>query len=568
MVDYTAKPFHLTEEDISWVETTLDQMSLEEKIGQLFCLTGAMTDPEELQALIGRWRPGAFMYRAGNARDIQRACRVMNEASPIPMLLPCNLESGGNGISTEGTYFSRPLGVAATDDGVQARRLGLVCAREGAAAGCNWAFAPIADLDRNWRNPITNVRTFGSDTDKVIAMAGQFMEGVAEASRPMAVCIKHFPGDGVDERDQHLLPTVNSLSVREWMESYGKVYRALIDKGAQTVMCGHILQPALEKMLDPGMDEADMRPCSQSRRLIEGVLRGTLGFNGLVTTDATPMVGFSALSSRKEALQQAIAAGADMLLFCKDLEEDYGAIREGIENGVISPARIDEAVSRQLALKASLGLHRPVKTLGEDALAVIGCEEHRQWAAECAHKAVTLVKDNQRLLPISPKTMPHIRLTVVGEGEEKGFGESGAVAELLEQALREAGFAVSLYDYATMEHGEIFSAGVSDMKGKFDLSIVAANVNTASNYSSRRIDWVPLMAANAPWYTRDIPTLFVSFCNPYHMIDVPFISTFINCYSANEFTVQALVDKLTGKEPFWGENPVDPWCGAWGAQFM
>ena len=567
MINYKAKPFYLSDEDIAWVESTLASMTTEEKIGQLFCLTDMITDTEELKALIGKYKPGGFMYRAGDGEEIQRAYHAMNEASTVPMLFPCNLESGGNGISPDGTFFGRPLQVAATDDVEQARRLGYVCAREGTAVGCNWAYAPIVDIDFNWRNPITNVRTFGSDPKRVLAMAEGYMDGVAQVETPMAVCIKHFPGDGVDERDHHLMPTVNSLSAEEWMDSFGMVYKTLIDKGAQTVMCGHILQPALERMVNPDIRDEDMRPASHSYGLMTGILREKFGFNGLITTDATPMVGFSALESRADAIRSALMAGADMLVFCKSIEEDFGAIRDGLDSGAVTMVRLDEAVCRQLALKAALGLHR--RALPEkEALAALGCAEHGAWAAECAQKAITLVKDNQNLLPLSPEKTPRIRLTVIGEGHGGGFGESENVAERLKTALEKAGFTVSLYDYATMERGEIFTSGVAQMKEKFDLSLVVANVATGSNYTTRRIDWISLMAANEPWYMKDIPTMFMSFCSPYHMIDVPFISTFINCYSSSTFCVEAAVEKLTGKSGFEGVSPVDPWCNAWGAKFM
>ncbi len=567
MLDYKSKPFYLSDEDIVWVRESLASMSLEDKIGQLFCLTDITTDCGELQALVSKYRPGGFMYRAGNGADIQKAYAAMNAVAKIPMLFPCNLESGGNGISPEGTFFGRPLQVAATGETEQAERLGYVCASEGTAVGCNLAYAPIVDIDYNWRNPITNVRTFGSDPDTVLKMASAYMDGVARAERPMAVCIKHFPGDGVDERDHHLMPTVNSLSAQEWMSSFGKVYKTLIDKGAQTLMCGHILQPALERLIEPEIRDEDMLPASQSRNLIKGIIREKLGFNGLITTDATPMVGFSAIQSRANAIRSAISAGADMIVFCKNLDEDYAAVRDGLESGEISLERLDEAVCRQLALKASLGLHRsPLSS--PDALGKLGCEEHTRWAEECADKAITLVKDNQALLPISPEKTRRVRLTVLGENQSGGFGESENITEPLKEALEKAGFEVSLYDYASMERGEIFFCGAEDMKKKFDLSIVAANVATGSNYTSRRLDWIPLMAANEPWYMKDIPTLFISFCSPYHMIDVPFISTFINCYSSSRFCVEAAVDKLTGKSSFKGISPVDPWCGAWGASFM
>ncbi len=567
MIDYKAKPFFLSDEDIAWVNNTLASMSIDEKIGQLFCLTDMITDTEQLKDLIRKYNPGAFMYRAGNGAEIQQAYHAMSEASKVPMLYPCNLESGGNGISADGTFFARPLQVAATNDPEQARRLGYVSAQEGTSVGCNLAYAPIIDIDFNWRNPITNVRTFGSDPKRVLAMAEAYMDGVAEADAPMAVCIKHFPGDGVDERDHHLMPTVNSLSADEWMSTYGMVYKTLIDKGAQTVMCGHILQPALERLINPEIKDEEMLPASQSRALLTGILREKFGFNGLITTDATPMVGFSATQTRADAIRSAIMAGADMIVFCKSIEEDYASVRDGLKSGAVTMTRLDEAVCRQLALKASLGLHRRALPTS-DALGALGCEQHAIWARECADKAITLVKDNQNLLPISPKKTPRIRLTVLGEGQGAGFGESDNVTRTLKDALERAGFSVSLYDYATMERGEIFTSGVADMKEKFDLSIVAANVATGSNYTSRRLDWISLMAANEPWYMKDIPTMFLSFCNPYHMVDVPFISTFINCYSSNRFCVDAAVEKMTGKSSFMGSSPVDPWCNAWGAKFM
>lgn len=568
-----SKPFYLSDEDIEWVENTLSSMSIEGKIGQIFCLTDGTTDANQLKELVEKYQPGGFMFRSADAVEVQNAQRVMQEVSKIPLLLSCNLESGGNGIAPTGTYFGKEMEVAATDDIEQAKRLGLVCAREGGAVGCNWAFAPIIDIDYNWRNPITNVRTFGSDPARVLRMAEAYMDGVAKSGVDMAVCIKHFPGDGVDERDQHLLPTVNSLDAAAWEESYGKIYRELIEKGAQTVMVGHILQPEMTRKMCPNICDEDILPASVNKYLVTDLLRCQMGFEGLITTDATPMVGFTGMLSRKEAISKAIMAGVDVILFCKDTEEDFAGVREALEQGVISEERLNEAVKRQLALKASLGLHRKQKegTLvpNQEDLSALGCAEHAKWAAECADKAITLVKDNQKLLPISPKKTKKIRLTVLGEGNSGAFGDNESITEPLKQALQKAGFEVELYDWKTLEHGEIFTAGIEEMKHKFDLSIVAANIATGSNHTTRRVEWIDLMAANAPWYVKEIPTLFISFCNPHHMIDVPFISTFINCYSSNSYCVEAAVSKMTGQSEFKGISPTDPWCGdTWGAKFM
>ena len=572
-MDYRAKPFYLNDAQIAWVEDTLAGMTTEEKIGQIFCITDVTTDPEALRALVETYHPGGFMYRAGEASAIQEAYRTMQRASRVPMLLPCNLESGGNGLTTDGTFFGKEMEIAATGETEQAYRFGLVCGREGGSVGCNWTFSPIVDIDYNWRNPITNVRTFGSDPDTVIDMSRAFLRGIRDSGANMAACIKHFPGDGVDERDQHLLSSVNSLSCEAWEATYGRVYRELIEAGAQTVMVGHILQPEMTRKFCPGIRDEDILPGSTNKYLMTDLLRGALGFNGLISTDATPMVGFTGFLTREEAICTALMAGADVILFCKSMEEDFASVRRGLDSGRVTMERLNEAVARQLALKASLGLpeRQAAGTLipGPEALANIGTEEHTAWARACADKAITLVKDNQHLLPISPERTRRVRLTVLGENQSGTFGDNGAIGALLKAELERAGFEVSMYDYATMEHGEIFTAGVAEMRAKFDLSIVAANVPTGSNNTTRRVDWITLMAADEPWYTREIPTLFLSFCNPYHMVDVPFISTFVNCYSSNRFCVEAAVEKLTGKSAFRGVSPVDPWCGGiWGAKFM
>ena len=573
MIAYKEKPFYLNDEDIEWVEQTLASMALEEKIAQMFCVTDMITDPEALKAFVRKYPVGSFMYRSGDAAEVQNAQRAMQEASKIPLLLACNLESGGNGIAATGTFFGRQLEAAAARDPKHAYRLGMVCAKEGGATGCNWSFAPIVDIDYNWRNPITNVRTWGSDPDTVIRLSEAYMDGVKDSGETMAVTIKHFPGDGVDERDQHLLSSVNSLSAEDWENTYGRVYQTLIDKGAQTVMVGHILQPEMTRKMCPGIRDEEIFPASTNKYLITDLLREKMGFNGLVATDATPMVGFSGFLTRREAVAKSIMAGADMIMFCKNIDEDFAGVKEDIENGTISIIRVNEAIRRQLALKASLGLHKSKEggtiVPGADALSVIGCAEHIAWAKECADEAITLVKDNQNLLPLSPNRTKRVRLTVLGEGQGGSFGDSGSITMPLKEALEKEGFEVALYDYATMERGEIFTAGAADMKAKFDLSIVAANVATGSNNTTRRLDWITLMAANEPWYTREIPTMFLSFCNPYHMIDVPFISTFVNCYSSNQFCVDAAVEKLMGRSEFKGVSPVDPWCGdVWGAKFM
>ena len=200
--------------------------------------------------------------------------------------------------------------------------------------GLNWSFAPIVDIDMDYHNPIPNTRTFGSDPDRVIACASRYLDAADECG--VAVAIKHFPGDGVDERDQHIVTSVNSLDCEAYMKTYGRVYRTLIDKGAKTVMVGHIAQPAWVKKLNPGASRREMmRPASLSRELMTGLLRGELGFNGLISTDSTAMIGLTTAMPRRLAVPTAIEAGADMFLFNKDLAEDYGYLLAGLREGLV-----------------------------------------------------------------------------------------------------------------------------------------------------------------------------------------------------------------------------------------
>ena len=561
------KPFFLSDKDIEWVEETLQSMSLHEKVGQLFCPIGGSDNKQDLEAFIAEFHPGGIMYRPDPGAKIRGTHRLLQELSPVPLLISANLEAGGNGIATDGTYFGKQMQVAATENEEMAYNLGLVAGREGRAVGCNWAFAPIVDIDMNYRNPITNVRTFGSDPIKVAQMSKAFMKGIHESG--LATAVKHFPGDGVDDRDQHLLSSVNTLSTEEWDQTFGMVYQEMIDSGTKSIMAGHIMLPEYSRKLRPGIEDEQIMPATLAPELLIGLLREKLGFNGLIVTDATPMLGFTASERREIAVPKAIASGCDMFLFNRNIKEDYEFMLKGIETGILTVERVDEAVTRVLALKASLGLHvqKEIGTLvpGEAELSVLQCEEHKIWARECADQSVTLVKDKQKLLPISADKYKRVRLYVLGD-QEGGLKEGGSVTQPFMNSLENAGFQVELYNDKQVHFPELFMS-VNDFKEKYDLIIYVANLETASNQTTVRINWQQPLNANAPWFVKDIPTLFISVANPYHLQDVPMVKTYINAYSSNEFVVEAIVDKILGKSEFKGKSPVDPFCGKWDTRF-
>ncbi len=566
MIDFYSKPFNLADDDIAWVEATHRKMSLEDKVGQLFCLLVTDENEAELDRILETVRPGGFMFRPRPAIEVQKFHRRLQERSAIPLLFAANLERGGNGIATDGTEFGSPLQVAATDDEEQAYRLGLICGREGRAVGCNWSFGPVADIDYNFRNPITNIRTFGSSPERVLRMALAYMRGLQECG--LAVTVKHWPGDGVDDRDQHLLPSVNTQSVDEWEKSFGAVFRGLIESGAATIMAGHLLLPAYSRKLIPGIKDEDILPASLAPELTVSLLRERLGFNGLVVTDATPMLGFTQAMPRMQAVPRAIAAGCDMFLFSIDLQEDVRFMLEGVRTGLLSHQRLDEAVLRILALKASLKLKRQ-QAEGKlvpppSALSILRCEEHLRWARVCADQSVTLIKDTQKLLPLSPERHRRILMFDIADksGNMAGRGDSARVFRGL---LEQAGFTVSLFDHADPRNSKLKSP--TFYSEKFDVILYLIYLKTVSFRSVVRINWGAPFAFDAPRYLSEIPTLAVSLNSPYHLQDMPRMKTFVNGYTGSDDVVAATVDKLLGRTAFSGVSPIDPFCGYWDTRF-
>ncbi len=564
MVELTSAPFHLDEQGCAWVTDTLRGLSVEEKVGQLFCEMLGEMDAHDPDRLLTGLAPGAVMYRPFAAQRMQEASRVLQSRAKVPLLIASNLErgaGGGNGGLTDGTYFASPMGVAAADDPEHAYRMGLVAARESAAVGVNWSFGPVVDLDLNPDNPITNVRTFGSDPARVTTLAKRYLDAFAE--NRMATAVKHFPGDGVDFRDQHLLTSNNDLSATDWRATYGAVYRELIDHGTLAVMSAHIRQPALVRERSPEAGEATLLPASLSRELNDGVLREELGFNGVIVTDATLMGGFTSVMPRRRALPTAIASGCDMVLFTINRDEDYGFMLAGVADGTIGADRLDEAVTRILAMKASLGLHvkQAEGTLVPSALdlEVVGHETHAAWVRECADRAVTLVKDRAGLLPITPQR--HRRISIIPV--DNHIGSPPAEFEHLRRRLEELGHEVNYHSDLERPGADL---SLTTFSSSIDLLIYVADVSVRSNQTSVRIVWREPRAADSARYVEEVPTLFLSFSNPYHLVDVPMIKTYVNAYTFTPPTIDAVIEKITGASAFHGKSPVDPFAGLWDAR--
>jgi beta-N-acetylhexosaminidase len=453
------------------------------------------------------------------------------------------------------------MAISATNDFKYAKSLGEICGSEGEALGVNWSFAPIVDIDNNFRNPITNTRTFGSDVSKVLGCGVSYIEALQK--HKLAACAKHFPGDGMDERDQHLVTTINDLSCEGWMNSYGKVYKACIDAGVKTIMAGHIMLPSYTKKYNPNVKDEDILPATLSKEIITDLLKGELGFNGLVITDSTTMAGLNMAMPREKLVPMTIASGCDMFLFTKNLEEDFSYMKNGVLSGLITEERLDDALTKILALKASLGLHKSDNLPDMDKVnLLVGKEEHKKVAKEIADMSITLVKNKENLLPISPKRYKRVLFySLESTAGSMGFSVAVGANNRFMEKLKENGFEVTLFVPKPGFEGTMASA--KEIIDNYDLIIYSANLATKSNQTTVRIEWCKPMGANVPIYMNSVPTIFVSLENPYHLLDVPRIKTFINTYGSTDVILDALIDKLLGKSEFKGVSPVDPFCGKW-----
>jgi beta-N-acetylhexosaminidase len=564
LIDLTIRPFFLDDKGIKWVEETLASLTEDEKIAQLFCLITYSPDEELLKHLARDVKPGGFMCRAMDKESLVKTISTLQENSPLPLLIAANLERGGDGVVLEGSSLGSPMQAAASGSVETARRLGEVCAVEGGACGVNWAFAPIVDIDYNFRNPITNVRTFGSDPDKVSAMGSEFIKAVQKEG--MAAAAKHFPGDGVDERDQHLVTTINDLSWEDWDQSYGKVYRACIDAGVMSVMAGHIMLPHWSRKMNPAVNDDELLPATLAPEIIQGLLRKELGFNGLVITDASAMAGMNIPMPRAQAVPAAIAAGCDMFLFTRNMDEDFAYMAAGVREGIITRERLDEAVTRILAAKAALELHKKQKSGDliprmEIVNNTLGSEKYQRWAEECADESITLVKNLENILPISPAR--HERVLLYDIQNTGSFFQEAKTPpfEVFTKLLEAEGFRVDRFDPSRGREGLMRAS--KEVIDRYDLIIYLASLDTKSNQTVVRIEWAMPLGANVPVYIHSIPTVFISLENPYHLLDVPRVKTYINTYGASNVTLKKLVDKLLGRSDFKGVSPVDPFCGRW-----
>lgn len=576
MMDYKAKPFYLSENDLKWVENTFHKMTTEEKINQVFVDMLWNNSEKEVAQTQQKYGFGGYRYNNMSPEKLYAQNKTIQDNSKIPALIAANVESGGDGAVSGGTKIGEGIAVSATQNPENAYYLGYYGCKEAAAVGCNWTFAPVSDIDFNWRNCVIHSRCFGNDTDTVVKMSLEYMRGAKDAG--VACCMKHFPGDGCDDRDQHLVTTVNNLSCEQWDNSFGKVYRSMIDAGVPSIMIGHIAQPAYTRKFNPAIKDEEIMPATVCPELLQNLLREQLGFNGLIITDATHMVGITSRMKRSEFIPKMIMSGCDMILYYRDREEDLGFVKKALSDGRLTMERLDEAVKTILAFKASLKLHEKQKngTLmpEKEALSVIGCPQHKKKAAEIIDQSVTLVKNTKNQLPLLPEKHKRVIIYPVQSGGIMAMlkNKKNPVSKILAEELEKRGFEVTVYKLNPFRylspHGINGKKALADMSvqeftSQYDAAIILANVSSFSTTNERNLHWTIPMGPEIPWYASEIPTVFISLANPFHLFDVPMVSAYINTYNTSREAVSQTVDKITGSSEFKGVSPVDAFCNMW-----
>lgn len=570
-VDLRALPYALDDEQHAWVEQTLAGLEVEEKVGQLFfnlfhfgadAFSGNNLTNAEIMA---KYHIGGARYHGGSSAQVQDLLNSLQADSKIPLLIAANCESGGNGCCSDGTYIATGAQCDAARNEEVPFRTGLVSGREAAALGVNVHFAPIVDILFNWRNTIVNTRAHGTTAEDVIRSTGAKARGLRAAGEDLAVCIKHFPGDGTEERDQHLVLGVNELSPAEWDDSFGRVYAHHIAEGVEMIMAGHIALPEYSKLLDPSLTDADVMPATLAPELLQGLLKTKLGFNGLVVTDASHMLGMSSAMRRQDYVPRAIASGCDMFLFFNDMAEDFGFMLDGVRDGVITAERLDDAVRRVLGLKAKLNLHRKQAEgsllRSREELAVVGCEEHLQWRAEAADASITLVKNTLGQLPIRPETHRRIRLYYLDTDAGGIYEASGRAREDFIAELERRGFEVTLNDGMDRIKGATLK-----YREEVDAAIIVANIVGYASENNYRIRWKTPMSTDCPWYVHEVPTVMVSLNYTTHLHDATMVKAYVNAYHDNPDTIRLVVDKLTGESEFHGTYNDLVWTEKWQAK--
>jgi beta-N-acetylhexosaminidase len=531
--------------EAKWVANTLERMTLGEKVGQLIACryTGRFVNSDseyvnDIKRLIVEQKIGSLIIFQGDVYETAYLNNSLQEKAEIPLLIASDLERGlGNQIDGA-TLFPPVMSLGAADSEELVYRMGKITALEARAIGIHMTYAPVVDVNINPDNPIINVRSFGEDPVQVGRLAVPFIKGCQENG--LIATAKHFPGHGDTAEDSHTkLPTVNADRERlDRVEIYP--FKIAVKSGVQAIMAAHLSLPAL--------DPTPNVPSSLSKPILMDLLRGELGFKGLIVTDAMGMGGVTTLYEPEEAALMAIKAGVDMVLLPPKPKEVIDALVLAVRDGEISEERIDLSVKRILEAKARLGLYKQ-KYVDLELLDVrIAPRAHLKQAELTFEKSMTLVKNAGDIIPLSKKNQS---IAVLSLSSDPGGYFAGRTF-VQEMKKRNPGV-FEFYAEATTGQdylGEAFqkaqNADVLVMALFSRLRADKGSVGLVMNHVSLIREAVKLQKA----------VVVVSFGSPYFLRHFPEVSAYMCAYRYADEAMMAAAKALFGEIDIQGKLPV------------
>lgn len=528
----------LTQEQRNWVDLTLKTMSMEQLVGQLLC-------PEDRKYTRQDWLDifekvpyiGNIFYGKADLNVMKKTLDSIQKNSKIPVTVAMDMEQGVD-LDGYGTIFPFQMGLGAANDEQNVYELGRIMAKEARALGLHWTYAPEVDINLNFNNPITNHRSFSDDAQIVSKLLIAAIKGRQEGGL-LAATAKHFPGDGVDDRDQHTCTSVNSLPMDQWRELYGKVWKAAIDDaGVMSIMSGHISLPDYQGFKS---DPQDCMPATLCRKLQIDLLRKELGFKGVLVSDAAPMIGITSRVKEDDMVVENIVNGSDVFLFADPIK-DFDRLMKAVRSKRLTEERVYESAGRVLEMKARLNLHK--HPFGEK-VSMEMFHEHRNTAQSAADKSITLLKDDG-MVPVSLNNEAKV-LTVTLT--YKGHNRSPQDLYIVDQELIDRGFQVD----------HLYSPGHSELLKKvpeYDIVFVNMYITMHMKMGTMRATAEAVMPFWRAFYANNQNVVFTSFGNPYVLYEQPHLPNMLLTYSASEVSQRAVVKVWLGELEPEGVCPV------------
>ena len=569
--------------DQAWADSVLATLSLRDKAAQMVWpwLLGDYTatdDPafERIAGLVRDQHLGGLIISVGSPTEIAAKLNALQRVSRLPLLVGADLETGAafrarggyflpNGIDLGGaTAFPYEMGIGATRDSALAYQMGRVTALEGRALGIQMAFAPVVDVNNNPKNPVISIRSFGENSRLVSMLSAAFVRGVEDNG--MLATAKHFPGHGDTEQNSHLeLARVNA-SRAELDTVELPPFRAAINAGVSGVMTFHGYIPAL----DTTNTAATLNP-----RIMTGLLRDSLGFKGIVVTDALDMNGVLGGMTMAEVTQRAVLAGADVLLMPSDNVGAIDAVVDGVRTGRFPESRIDASVRRLLAAKHRMGLDRDRFVDIQAMRSVVGDSANQAVARLAAERAITLVKDSLGVVPLGrlPKTARVVSLTIAPKVDLGAGATFNAELTRVFPSLRALTLSPeSLYGSSGAGAGAAVTGGTymaSPQPALFPASIEnalraaqGAEVVIVSSYFGASSSTASLAA---PTGMADLITglqkagarvILATFSNPYIATELPPTEAYLISWGSLPVSQRAAARAVLGLAPISGQLPI------------